>query len=157
MDEKEARRLALELMERSEAAYLTTIDCDGFPQTRAMFNLRRVEQFPDLSGLFDKHRDDFLIYFTTNTSSSKVDQIKTNPRVSVYYCKPGEWRGLMLGGEIEIITDKKIKEKIWQNGWEMYYPDGAYDPDYTVLCLRPILAKYYHRLNFARFCFARRS
>lgn len=157
MDEKEARRLGLELMEISEAAYLTTIDRDGFPQTRAMFNLRRTEQFPDLSGLFDKHRDDFLIYFTTNTSSSKVEQIRTNPRVSVYYCKPDAWRGLMLGGEIEIITDKKIKEKIWQNGWKIYYPTGVYDPDYTVLCLRPILAKYYHRLNFAQFCFTHRS
>ena len=157
MDEKQARRLSLDLMEIAGAAYLTTIDRDGFPQTRAMLNLRRNEQFPGLSKLFDKHNDDFLVYFTTNTSSSKIGQIKRNPRVSVYYCKPNEWRGLMLGGEIEIVKSREIKEAVWQEGWEMYYPRGLDDPDYTILRLRPILAKYYHQLNFAQFYFTRKS
>lgn len=151
MTEKEARQLSLELMEIAEAAYLTTIDRDGFPQTRAMLALRNKNQFPDLSELFDKHQDDFLVYFTTNTSSPKIEQIKRNPKVSVYYCKPDEWRGLMLGGEIEIVVDKDVKEAIWQKGWEMYYPKGVHDPDHTILCLYPIVAKYYHQLNFAQF------
>jgi general stress protein 26 len=157
MDEKEARRLSLDLMKIAGAAYLTTIDRDGFPQTRAMFNLRRKEQFPGLSEVFDKHNDDFLVYFTTNTSSSKTGQIKRNHKVSVYYCKPDEWRGLMLSGEIEIVKFEEIKEAIWQGGWEMYYPKGFDDPDYTILRLRPVLAKYYHQLNFAQFYFALKS
>ncbi len=151
MNEKEARQLSLELLEVAEAAYLTTVDSHGFPQTRAMFNLRRKEQYPGLSELFRKHRDDFLVYFTTNTASPKIAQIRKNPKVSVYYCKPGEWRGLMLSGEIEIVTDREIKKAIWQEGWEMYYPEGVDDPDYTVLCLFPISAKYYHQLKFAGF------
>ncbi len=155
MDEKEARRLSLELMEIAEAAYVTTIDPNGFPHTRAMFNLRRQEQFPELFDLFKKHGDDFLIYFTTNTSSGKIAHIKKNPKISVYYCKPNEWRGLMLGGEVEIVTDKAIKEAIWQKGWEMYYPGGPHDPDHTVLCLHPVFARYYHQLNFANFSFRR--
>jgi len=152
MNEKEAKQLSLELMEIAETAYLT-IDHNDFPQTRAMLNLRRKGQFPGLTTLFDKHQEDFLPYFTTNTSSPKIDQIKKNPKVSVYYCKPDEWRGLMLGGEIKIITDKDVKEAIWQEGWEMYYPNGIHDPDYTILCLRPIVAKYYHQLKFAQFSF----
>ena len=147
MNENEARQLSLEFMEIAEAAYVTTIDHNGFPQTRAMFNLRRKKQFPGLSELFKEHRDDFLIYFTTNTSSSKIDHIRKNPRVSVYYCKPSEWRGLMLSGEIEIVTDKEIKKAIWQEGWEMYYPGGPHDPDHTVLRLFPKFANYYHQLN----------
>ncbi|MFQ6083395.1 MAG: pyridoxamine 5'-phosphate oxidase family protein [Candidatus Aminicenantia bacterium] len=157
MNDKEARRLSLELMEIAEAAYLTTIDRDGFPQTRAMFNLRRKEQFPGLSELFDKHQDDFLIYFTTNTSSLKMDQIKKNPAVSVYYCKPNEWRGLMLGGMIEIVTDPDLKKAIWQEGWEMYYPGGVDDPDYTILRVFPMFAKYYHQLNLVRFDLRRKT
>lgn len=155
MNEQEARRLSLELMEIAEAAYVTTIDPDGFPQTRAMFNLRRKEQFPGLYELFKKHKDDFLVYLTTNTSSGKIAHIRENPKVAIYYCKPSEWRGLLLAGEIEIVTDKKIKEEIWQEGWEMYYPGGPDDPDHTVLCLRPMLARYYHQLNFANFSFGR--
>ncbi|MFZ3066405.1 MAG: pyridoxamine 5'-phosphate oxidase family protein [Nitrospirota bacterium] len=153
MDERDAKKLSLELMEIAEAAYVTIIDKDGFPCTRAMFNLRRKEQFPDLSGLFKKHKDDFLVYLTTNTSSSKIAHIKKNQKVSIYYCKPSDWRGLMLGGEVEIVKDKKIKEAVWQKGWEMYYPGGPHDPDHTVLCLQPIFAKFYHQLNFFNFEF----
>jgi general stress protein 26 len=151
MDEKEAARLSLELMETAEAAYVTNIDRDGFPQTRAMFNLRRKEQFPGLVGLFADHRKDFLVYFTTNTSSPKIAHIKKNPRVAVYYCNASEFRGLMLSGEMEIVADRAEKEQVWQKGWEMYYPGGVHDPDHTVLRLRPIAVKYYHQLNFFNF------
>jgi general stress protein 26 len=151
VDEQKARRLSLDLMTIAEAAFLTTINGEGFPQTRAMLNLRNTGSFPKLSGLFDQHRDDFLIYFTTNTSSSKVEQIKRNPKVSVYYCKPDDWRGLMLGGTIEIVTDPGLRETLWQEGWERYYPGGIDDPDYAILCLCPRLGRYYHSLDVAQF------
>lgn len=151
MNEQEALRLAVELMESVEAAFLTTIDGDGFPQTRAMLNLRNARNYPELIGLFSGHRDDFTVFFTTNTSSLKVAQIRANPAVSVYYCCPAEWRGLMLGGRIEIITAPDQKKALWQEGWEMYYPAGPDDPDYAILWLRPMVAKYYHQLNCFQF------
>lgn len=157
MNEKDAKRFSLELMEIAEVAYVTTIAPDGFPQTRAMFNLRRKEQFPGLYELFKKHQEDFLVYLTTNTSSGNIAHIRENPKVAIYYCKPSEWRGLMLGGEIEIVTDKAIKEAIWQEGWEIYYSEGPHDPDHTVLYLHPIFANYYHQLNSFTFDFKRRS
>jgi general stress protein 26 len=155
MDADDARRCALELMETAEAAILTTIDPDGCPETRAMFNLRRAEQFPDLVGLFGADREDFLVYFTTNTSSTKIAHIKKNPKVAVYYSKANDFRGLMLSGQAEIVTDRDEKEKVWQKGWEMYYPAGVNDPDNTVLRLRPMIAKYYHQLE--RFTFDLRA
>lgn len=87
MNETVARQLSLELMEISEAAYLTTINNDGFPETRAMLNLRREKQFPKLVKLFDNYQNEFLLYFTTNSSSQKVEQIGNNPKVSVYFCQ----------------------------------------------------------------------
>jgi general stress protein 26 len=80
MENIEAQRLSLELLETAEAAYVTTIDPDGFPQTRAMFNLRRKEQFPGLAALFKDHQKDFLAYFTTNTSSPRSNTSKRIPR-----------------------------------------------------------------------------
>ncbi len=151
MNNKEALRLCLDLLDTAEAAIVTTVDPDGFPQTRAMFNLRRSEQFPGLAGLFREHKVDFLVYFTTNTSSPKIAQIRTNPKVSVYYHKPREFRGLMLSGDMEIVVDKEEKERIWQKGWEMYYPGGVHDPDHTVLRLLPAAVKYYHQLQFFHF------
>ena len=71
MEEKEAKRLSLELLESVEVLYLSTIDSNGFPQTRAMGNLRNKEQHPSLAEIFSKHGDDFLIWqqgFGTSTA-----------------------------------------------------------------------------------------
>jgi len=137
MNKNEIKQFCIQLIEEAEVAYLITVDSNAVPYTRAMFNLRNVEQFPSLSKLFINHQDDLLVYFSTNTSSSKVEQIKKNPAVSVYYSKPKEFRGVMLGGLLEIVTDQKIKEELWLDGWEIYYPEGVEDPDYTVLRLLP--------------------
>lgn len=153
MDNREVLRLGLELIENAEAAYLTTVDNAGFPQTRAMLNLRNAAQYPALTNLFRKHRHDCAVYFTTNASSPKMEQIGHNRAVSVYYCKPGEWRGLMLGGMMEIVTDPGVKRALWQEGWQMYYPGGHDDPDYAILRLSPMVAKYYHQLNYFTFDF----
>ncbi len=141
MDEREARRWALALVETADATYLTTMDRDGFPQTRAMLNLRNKRQWPTLSEVFQGHEKDFLLYFSTNTSSAKVAQIKANPKVSAYFCNPAAFHGLMLAGTIELVADQTLKRRIWQEGWEVYYPRGVNDPDYTLLRLLPAVTK----------------
>ena len=141
MEEREIRKLCLNLLEKAWPAYLTTVDERGFPQTRAMFNLRNSERFPKLIPLFGKHRDDFAIIFSTNTSSTKVAEIKSRPAVSVYYCNPDEWKGVMFGGEIEIVDDVKLKKELWHDNWVRYYPTGYDDPDHTLLKLIPTVAR----------------
>jgi len=141
MNDREIRRTSLELLESAEGAYVTTIDEYGYPQTRCMFNLRNKTKFPKLVDIFENHKDDFMILFTTNTSSAKTAQIKKNPAVCVYYCKPDKFHGLMLSGEIEILNDPGIREELWHDGWERYYPAGPDDPDHTVLRLYPTKAK----------------
>jgi general stress protein 26 len=132
MSDEELRQVCIRLLNESWPVYLTTIDRNGFPQTRAMFNLRNAEKFPKLKSFFSK-QDDFFVIFTTNTSSTKIENVKTNPKASVYYCRPDDSRGAMLGGTLEIITDDAIKQAIWHDGWERYYPSGYNDPDHTVL------------------------
>lgn len=147
MDQMTGHDRAITLMSEAKAAVLTTIDEQGWPSTRAMLNLRNMETYPDLAPVFDSHQNDLLVYFTTNTSSGKVSQIKNNEKASVYYCDPLTWRGLMLGGVISVVSDPAIKEKIWQKDWTMYYPGGVFDPDYSILCLVPRVAKYYEYLD----------
>ena len=132
-DEEELRQVCIRLLNEAWPVYLTTIDRDGFPQTRAMFNLRNGEKFPKLKSLFSNHKDEFYVIFSTNTSSTKTEDIKTNPKASAYYCLPDEWRGVMIGGTLEIEADVGIKQAIWHDGWEKYYPSGYDDPDHTVL------------------------
>jgi len=148
---EEAKKISMELMETSKAAILTTIDSEGYPITRAMFNLRNTEQFPELSEFFNKQENEFIIYISTNTSSSKVEHIKTNPKICVYYCDPETFKGVMFGGEVDIVDDMDIKSKIWLDWWTRYYPEGLEDPDYTLLKLNPKTARFYYKLQHVRF------
>lgn len=151
MELEEAKKISMELMETSKAAILTTIDSEGYPITRAMFNLRNTEQFPEFSEIFNKQENEFIIYISTNTSSSKVEHIKTNSKISVYYCDPETFKGVMFGGEVDIVDDIDKKSKIWLDWWTRYYPEGLEDPDYTLLKLNPKTARFYYKLQQVRF------
>jgi len=151
MDEKEVKKEGKILMETSKAAYLTTVNADGFPITRAMFNLRNKEQFPEFIEFFRKEENEFAIYIGTNTSSSKYRHIKENPKIAVYFCDPDEFKGIMFGGEVDIVEKLETKQKIWLERWTKYYSKGVEDPDYTLLRLAPKNARFYHglqKLNF---------
>lgn len=56
-----------------------------------------------------------------------------NPKAAVYLCNTEEYKGLMLQGIMEVLTDRKHKEMLWRDGFEMYYPNGINDEDYCVL------------------------
>lgn len=151
MNDKEAKKKSLELMETSKAAYLTTIGNEGFPITRAMFNLRNKEQFPEFTEFFAKQENQYAIFISTNTSSSKVSHIKINPKIVVYFCDPDDFKGVMFGGEIIIVGDMDIKRKIWLDEWTKYYLKVLDDPDYTLLRLIPKNARLYSRLQQKKF------
>ncbi len=145
MEEKELKEACLNLMETTDVIYLSTIGSDGFPYTRIMSNLRNKKEYPGLFDIFEQHKEDFLVYIVTSNSSDKMKQILTNPKVSVYLSVhtsvPSEFQCLMLGGEIEEVTDKQLKKQLWQDGWEIHWPGGADDPEYTVLMLMPAFAR----------------
>jgi len=147
MNETEAMVLGLQLMEVSEMVYLTTIQPDGYPHTRALWNLRNRTMFGRLWLLFREHKDDYLVLFSTNTSSNKVTHIEANPKICAYYCDPQDYRGLTLIGDAEIVEDLEVKKALWAPEWKFYYPEGLEDPDFTVISLKPGKAKYYHRLE----------
>jgi general stress protein 26 len=145
MNEKELKQACLNLMETVDVMYLSTIGSDGFPNTRIMSNLRNKKENPGLVKMFEQHKEDFLVYMVTSNSSAKMQQIRANPKVSVYLSVytsvPSEFHCLMLCGEIEEVTDNQLKKQIWQDGWEMFWPGGADDPEYTVLKLMPVSAR----------------
>ncbi|MFX1363649.1 MAG: pyridoxamine 5'-phosphate oxidase family protein [Promethearchaeota archaeon] len=151
MELEEAKKLSLELMHYSKAVYLTTINSKGYPITRAMFNLRNKEQFPEFSEFFKELDNQFDVFISTNTSSSKIAHIKKDPKVSVYYCDPEEFKGVMFGGEIDFINDMNIKKKLWLDWWTKYYLKGLNDPDYSLLRLKPKIAHFYYRLQKIQF------
>ncbi|MDR1368784.1 MAG: pyridoxamine 5'-phosphate oxidase family protein [Dysgonamonadaceae bacterium] len=131
----------LEVMENASFVELTTIDNQGFPSTRAMLNLRNKQQYPKLLELYSTENNPLTVYLTTNTSSEKMREITGNKKSCLYFCQPESFHGILLQGTIEQVTDKAFKQKVWQDGWEIYYPDG--EEDYSVLRFVPDKLKTY--------------
>lgn len=131
------RGRCLKLMEDAEVCMLTSIDADGFPQTRAMYNLRNPNRFPSAAQVHRQSGNPFQLYLTTGTSSPQMLRLRANPKVSIYFCDAPSLFGFMLGGEIRVVEDRDLKRRIWENGWTMYYPDGPDGDEYGVLSLTP--------------------
>jgi len=139
MNESEVRNRALELVERSPIATVGTLDETGAPRIVAMI---RAE-----------HEGLKTIWFSTNTSSEHVGQLEHDPRACVYFAQWAEepWRGLTLGGRMEILRDRASRERLWEEGCERFYSKGIDDPDYTVLRFTAEWGKYYQYGTKVRF------
>jgi len=129
----------LPFMKSQEISYLSTINEQDVPETRAMLNLANTANFPKLQ----KFLKTGTIYFTTNTSSSKMRHIAKNNNASVYFGDNRTFQGLLFTGEIEIVSSKKTKQDFWQDGWTMYYPKGSTDSEYQILKFTAEKYKYY--------------
>ena len=111
---------------------LTCVGKDGYPLTKAV--------------LPGKYRESLTeIYFCTNTSSKFVDAISKNAKASVYfYSRKLVWKGCLLKGDMEIVTDMNIKEKYWQSKFKNAYPQKSFvDPDFCVLRFTTNSGRFY--------------
>lgn len=133
MNKREAMTQGLELIEKSKIALLGTNGDDGYPNIKAMMNL--------------KHEGLKKIWFSTNTSSRRVQQLRKDNRACVYYVDENDFKGLMLIGTIEILQDIESRKMLWAEGAEVYYPLGVEDPDYSVLGFTAERGNYYHGLK----------
>ena len=110
--------------------YISSVDEEGFPCTKAMLSPRVREGIR-------------VFYFTTNTFSLRVAHYKANPKASVYWCDETGFKGMMLRGTMEVLTDAASKEMIWREGDTEYYPSGVTDPNYCVLKFTATDGRFY--------------
>ena len=121
------------LMEKSDAVYLSTIDAKGYPEIRALLNLANKEKYPKLiDKAYVVDNETITVYFTTNTSSRKIAQIRVNNKVSLYFCEAKSFFGACLTGTVEEITSLDVKKSFWQTGWRLYYHKGVTDKDFAL-------------------------
>lgn len=126
------------LIDKQGVSFISSLDEDGFPNTKAMLPPRKREGIK-------------TFYFTTNTSSMRVTQYRKTPKACIYFCDKRFFRGVMLKGTMEVLEDKDSKEMIWQEGDTMYYPLGVADPDYCVLRFSVQSGRYYSNFSSESF------
>jgi len=100
---------AREIMASSGTCELTTIDNEGRARVRVM------SPFTPES--------DMTIWFGTNSNSRKVQQIKNNPNVTLFYLDSDKSGYVLIYGMADLVDDASKKEYYWKPEWDDFYPN----------------------------------
>lgn len=133
------REHMMEFIQKQKVAFIASVDEDGFPNMKAMLAPRKIEGN--------------CFYFSTNTSSMRVQQYMNNSKASIYFYNKGRFKyeGIMLTGTMEVLENDEIKKEIWCVGDTMFYRQGVTDPDYCVLRFTAVKGRHYCDLKTESF------
>lgn len=115
-----------EILDEAELDLLITNGADGFPRVRPMTLLA--------------YEEDGTLWFATSRSSHKVEEVRRNPKVSVFSF--AEEAYAVIFGEAEIVDDPSLKKEFWEEEWEEFW-DGPGDPDYVLLKVKGRKGQFY--------------
>lgn len=100
---------AREIMTAQQYCGLVTLDATGRPQVRTM------NPFPP--------EEDMAVYMATNTRSRKVEEIRKDPRVSLYYSDHAKAAGYVaISGRAVLVDDMKEILKRKRDYWDTAFP-----------------------------------
>jgi general stress protein 26 len=112
-------RKVWELIKNIEIAMLTTQSSDGSLTSRPMAT-QRVE--------FDGE-----LWFFTEASSHKVDDVNQHSNVNVCYSDSEKNRFISVSGKARIVRDKSKALALWQPFLRAWFQGGVDDPEVALL------------------------
>ncbi len=112
---------AREIMDAAGTCALITLDEEHIPMVRTM------DPFPPA--------EDLTVWFGTNSESRKVQQIKNNPNVTLYYLDSDASGYVVIHGTAQLVDDPEEKQKRWKDSWEAFYPNNR--EDYLLIRVSP--------------------
>jgi general stress protein 26 len=121
LGEQKLLEAARDIMETARYCSLITVDSRGRAQART------VDPF--------KPDKNMVVWIGTNSRSSKVSEIRRNPRVTLYYFNRDGEEYVAVYGVARLINDPKMKAKWWKEEWKEFYPDRA--KDYLLIAVTP--------------------
>lgn len=119
-----------ELIKDIKFAMLTTTDTDGSMHSRPM----ATQQFS-----FDGD-----LWFFTDRTTQKVEEILQDKEVNVSYANPDKDRYVSVSGRAHIVRDRaKIKE-LWNPIYQAWFPEGVEDPNLVLIRVPVDQAEYWN-------------
>ena len=118
-----------ELIEDIRIAMLTTAMPDGTLRSRPMAT-QQTESDGDL-------------WFFTQASAAKAEEIRANPHVNVSYASPRENRYVSVSGTATLVRDRKKMEELWDQLYKAWFPQGLEEPDLALLRVDVERAEYW--------------
>ena len=119
-----------ELVKDIDFCMLTTVDEGGDLHSRPMSS----------NGDIDEDGD---IWFFTNSSSHKVNEIARLPKVNVSFADPENQRYVSVSGKGELVRDQKKIEELWRPEFKIWFPKGKEDPEIALLRVSLEKAEYW--------------
>jgi general stress protein 26 len=110
-------------------ALLTTLDAEGLFHTRPIQTLR-VEE-------------DGTLWFFTDWSSPKVDELNRDLRVSVGYADPARHTYVAVRGVGSLLKDPHKAKELWSIEQRAFYPQGPQDERLAILRVDLLQAEYW--------------
>ena len=114
-------QVATEIMEAARYCALITLGEDGQPQARAMDAFH-----PDA---------DMTVWLATNPATRKVEQIRRDPRVTLFYLAPDASGYVTMAGTAHLVDEPEAKARWWKEEWEAFYTDR--DRGYLLIRVEP--------------------
>jgi general stress protein 26 len=114
-------RAAREIIAGARYAALITKDSAGYPQARVIDPIA-----PDSA---------FVVWIGTNPRTRKVDEIRRDGRVALYWFDPATLGYVTLRGTAQLVVDPLEKQRHWKPEWQGFYPDR--ERDFLLIAVRP--------------------
>jgi len=100
---------AHQIIESARYCALITLDKAGMP------NVRTMDPF--------KPEEKMVIWMGTNSNSRKVNEIRNDSRVTMYYADPDGAGYVVINGNAILVNDQEEKERWWKKEWDAFYPE----------------------------------
>jgi general stress protein 26 len=70
-------------------------------------------------------------YLVTSSTSLKVDEISANPHALLTFQSTSKFASVR--GELTVLHDPMLIEKLWKEAWKLWFPTGKSDPTIALL------------------------
>lgn len=118
--QEENLRLLRDQLADFDVAMMTTIQ----PRDGSLHSRPMVMQKTPFNG---------TLWFFTNFSTGKVDEIRAGSQVNLAYAIPNQERYLSISGAAYVIRDRIRMETLWNEAYRVWFPKGLDEPDLVLL------------------------
>ena len=121
----------LKIVHSCSFAYLSTINLDKYPETRHLMNT------------MNEKAENLYLHFLTGLYSPKMEQIKKNDKVCLYYYNPQTHNAVRLFGRMIIVENPVERMHYWDDSYKMFGYTGPNDKNWGLIAFIPDAYKYY--------------
>lgn len=116
-DERTFVEKATALLAQCQDVTLASVNAEGFPRPVPISKGRTI-------GCNE-------VWMATAANSVKVAEFGSNPKAGLCYSYLGD--SVALRGTVEIVTDDRIREEMWQDRYIDHFSEGPTDANYVLL------------------------